>query len=373
MKIAVNTRLLLKNRLEGIGWFMYETLQRITRQHPEHEFYFIFDREYDNSFIFSDNVHPVVAFPPARHPFLFYIWFEHTIPRVLKRIGADLFISPDGYLSLRSKVKSHVVMHDLNFEHYPKDLPCLASRHYRYYFPRYALKADRIATVSEFSKADIIAQYKVPSEKIDVVFNGASEAFRILKDSEKEKIREKYTSGRPYFIFVSALSPRKNIVNLFNAFDQLKQSDNLGIKLLVVGEKMYWTNEIRNAYIKMKARDHVVFTGRLDFTELTQVVASALALTYVSYFEGFGIPIVEAFYAGTPVITSNVASMPEVAGDAALLVDPFSVESIFQAMQQMKNDENLRQSLIAKGSARAKMFTWQRSANLLWSSIQKVL
>jgi glycosyltransferase involved in cell wall biosynthesis len=372
MKIAVNTRLLLKGRLEGIGWFMYETFQRITQAHPEHEFYFIFDRNYDASFVFSKNVHPVVAFPPARHPLLFYVWFEHSVPKILKSIGADLFISPDGYLSLRANIKSHVVMHDLNFEHYPQDIPYLASKHYRYYFPRYARKADRIATVSEFSKADIISQYHVSPEKIDVVYNGASTAFCILSDAEKKLIREKHTDGHPYFVFVSALSPRKNLINLFYAFDQLKDSDNQGLKLIVVGEKMYWTNEIRNVYEQMHHKEDVIFVGRLDFNELTRVLGAALALTYVSYFEGFGIPIVEAFYAGTPVITSNVTSMPEVAGDAALLVDPFSVDSILQAMQQIANDEVLRESLIKKGSERAKMFTWQKSADLLWDSILKV-
>jgi glycosyltransferase involved in cell wall biosynthesis len=372
MKIAVNTRLLLKGRLEGIGWFMFETLKRITQQNPQHEFYFIFDREYDDLFIFSENVHPVVTFPPARHPLLFYLWFEHTIPITLKRIGADVFCSPDGYLSLRSKVRSHVVMHDLNFEHYPKDLPFLASKHYRYYFPRYAQKADRIATVSEFSKDDIINQYHVLPEKIDVVYNGASDAFRALSNTEKDDVRKKYAAGNPYFVFVSALSPRKNLVNLFYAFDQLKKSDNQGIKLLVVGEKMYWTNEIREAYSQMNYKDDVIFAGRLEFSELTRVLGSALALTYVSYFEGFGIPIVEAFYAGTPVITSNVTSMPEVAGDAALLIDPFSVNSICQAMQQIANDSLLRKSLIMKGYERAKMFSWQKSADLLWDSIQKV-
>ncbi|MFU8843541.1 MAG: glycosyltransferase family 4 protein [Bacteroidales bacterium] len=372
MKIAVNTRLLLKGRLEGIGWFMFETLKRITRQHPEHEFYFIFDRAYDESFIFSENIHPVVTFPPARHPLFFYIWFEHIIPRTLKRIKADVFFSPDGYLSLRSKVRSHVVMHDLNFEHYPEDIPYLASKHYRYYFQRYAHKADRIATVSEFSKDDIIKQYQILPEKIDVVYNGASAEFHVLSDVEKEEVKKKYTAGRPYFIFLSALSPRKNLVNLFYAFDQLKQSDNQGLKLLVVGEKMYWTHEIRDTYKQMRYRDEVIFAGRLEFGELTRVLGAALALTYVSYFEGFGIPIVEAFYSGTPVITSNVTSMPEVAGDAAILVDPFSVDSVCQAMQQIAHDGLLRKSMIIKGSERAKLFSWQKSADLLWDSIQKV-
>jgi glycosyltransferase involved in cell wall biosynthesis len=373
MKIAVNTRLLLKNKLEGIGWFTYETLQRITQQHQEHQFYFIFDRKYSEEFIFSDNITPVVISPQARHPFLYYVWFEHSIPRVLRKLKPDLFFSPDGYLSLKSNVKSMCVFHDLNFEHYPGDLPFFERKYYRHFFPKYAHKAKRIATVSEYSKHDIVKQYNVSSDKIDVVYNGANEGFLPLPESEKQKVRDQFTRGNPYFIFVSALNPRKNLVNLFKAFDNFKEQKSSPIKLLVVGEKMFWTNEIRTSYEKMKFRDEVIFSGRLDFKDLQRALASALALTYVSYFEGFGIPIVEAFYTGTPVITSNVTSMPEVAGDGALFVDPFSVQSITDALIQISENESLRQSLIEKGKIRGKEFTWQKSADRLWASIEKTV
>lgn len=373
MRIAVNTRLLLKDKLEGIGWFMFETLSRITRQHPEHEFIFIFDRKFDERFVFSDNVKPVVIAPQARHPILFYLWFEYSIPHILKKYKADIFVSPDGYLSLSTKVKSLAVMHDLNFEHYPEDIPFDARKHYKYYFPKYARKANRIATVSEYSKADIIRQYGVDENKIDVVFNGANEGFKAVSSEIAESIRQKYTGGNPYFVFVGALHPRKNLVNLFKAFDHFKQADTKGIKLLIVGEKQWWTDEIKQAYENLKYKDDVIFAGRLNINELQKVVASALALTYVSYFEGFGIPIIEAFYAGTPVITSNVTSMPEIAGDAALLIDPFSVDSISGAMLTIVNDNELRKSLIQKGHERAKDFSWQKSADKLWTSIEKLI
>jgi glycosyltransferase involved in cell wall biosynthesis len=373
MKIAVNTRLLLKNKLEGIGWFTYETLSRITRQHKEHEFYFIFDRPFSEEFIFSDNIRPVVIFPQARHPFLYYLWFEHSIPRVLNKIKPDLFLSPDGYLSLSTKIKSLQVIHDLNFEYYPQDLPFFERKYYSYFFPRFARRADRIATVSHYSKSDIMKLYNIPSGKIDVVYNGASDSFKPLPENERKRVMEKWTEGKPYFVFVGALHPRKNLVNLFKAFDSFCNSSLEGIKLLIVGEKMWWTNDIRQAYENMKHKDKVVFSGRLGFGELTQVVGSALALTYVSNFEGFGIPIMEAFYAGTPVITSNVTSMPEVAGEAALLVDPFSIESIRDALFRVSSDENLRKSLIDKGNLRKNLFTWQQSADRLWQSVEKTV
>src|ERR1035437_5428435 len=112
MNIAVNTRLLLKDRLEGMGMVMFETLKRITNQHPEHHFFFIFDRDYDEEFLFADNITPIIIGPQARHPVLFYLWFEYSIPRILKDIKADLFLSPDGYLSLSTKIKSLPIIHD---------------------------------------------------------------------------------------------------------------------------------------------------------------------------------------------------------------------------------------------------------------------
>ncbi len=373
LKIAVNTRLLIKGKLEGIGWFTYENLKRITNQHPEHQFIFIFDRKFDEEFIFSRNIHPIVAYPQARHPLLYYIWFEHVIPGVLKKTGADLFLSPDGYLSLKSKVPSMNVFHDLNFEHYPKDLPWVERRFYRHFFPEYAHKAIRIATVSEYSKKDIVSLYGVDKNKIDVVFNGANETYRPVGDDVKKATRERFSQGAPYFIFVGSLHPRKNLARLFPAFDKFKESDNQGVKLLIVGEKKWWTEAIEKAYNNLTYKDDVIFTGRLAVEDLHLVIASALALTYVSYFEGFGIPILESFYCHTPVISSKVTSMPEVAGNAAILVDPMSVSSIAEAMKRMAGDESLRKSLIEKGSERARIFSWQKSSERLWNSIETAL
>ena len=373
MKIAVNTRLLLKDKLEGIGWFSYESLRRITTQHPEHEFYFIFDRKFSDEFIFSENVIPEILFPQARHPFLYCWWFERSIPKLLKRLQPDLFLSPDGFIPVHPKVKTLAVFHDLNFEHYPEDLPLLTRKYYRYYFPKFAQNADRIATVSEYSRQDIINQYDVPAEKIDVVYDGASEAFHPLTSEEKQLTRMHYTDGRPYFLFIGSLHPRKNLANLFRAFDLFKKANPSEVQLVIVGARKWWTSEIDRAFQKMNFSDDVIFTGRLNADHLHMVLGSALGLTYVSYFEGFGIPIVEAFRCGTPVITSNVTSMPEVAGEAALLVNPFDPESIALAMYKIHQYETLRNELGERGYQRKDLFTWQKTADRLWNSIEKTI
>jgi len=373
MKIAVNTRLLLKDKLEGIGWFTYESLKRITTQHPEHEFIFIFDRKFNDEFIFSDNVTPVILFPQARHPFLYCWWFDRSIPRLLNKLQPDLFLSPDGFLPSHPKTRTLAVFHDLNFEHYPEDLPFLTRTYYRHYFPKFAQSATRIATVSEYSKQDIISQYRVPADKIDVVYDGASESFHPLTKDEKLVTLQHYTDGKPYFVFIGSLHPRKNLANLFTAFDLFKKANPSDVQLVIVGARKWWTSEIDQAFQRMNFSNDVIFTGRLTPDHLHMVLGSALGLAYVSYFEGFGIPIVEAFRCGTPVITSSVTSMPEVAGEAALLVNPFDPESIAVAMYKIYQYETLRNELGERGYQRKDLFTWQKTADRLWESIEKTI
>ena len=370
MNIAVNTRLLLKDKLEGIGWVAYETLSRIVKAHPDDEFYFIFDRKPDPKFIFAENVKPVVLFPQARHPFLYVIYFEISLKRALRKIKPDVFISTDAYLCLRSKTPQIAVFHDINFEHFPQDFPRLALWHYKKFFPKYAHKAEKIITVSEFSKQDIIDNYGVEPEKINVVYNGANEGFKPISEEERQKVRLQYTSGYQYFMFVGSLHPRKNLVRLFPAFDIFKEKTGSDVKLLIVGEKRWWTEPIQKAYEAMRHKDDVVFVGHLQIDELQRVTAAALASVYVSYFEGFGIPIIEAYKCDVPVITSNVTSMPEVAGDAALLIDPFDVESIASAMELVM-DENARNSLIEKGGERRNDFSWDKAAEGWWNVISE--
>jgi len=373
MTIAVNTRLLLKDRLEGIGWFTYESLKRITQEHPEHEFLFIFDRPYSDEFVFSENVTPIVLSPQARHPILYKIWFDWRIPGILKKHKADVFVSPDGYLSLRTDVPQLAVMHDLNFEHYPKDLPGVHGRYYRKYFPRFSKVAARIATVSEYSKKDISDLYDIDLVSIDVVYNGVGNKFKPLSQEEISAKRRELTDGKEYFVFVGSLHPRKNIHRLFRAYERFKQASGSDMKLVIVGEKFWWNEEIKEAFENISDQDDVIFCGRLNDDALVQTVGAATAMTFVPYFEGFGIPILEAFCSQIPVITANVTSMPEVAGDAALLVNPFDIDEIAVAMRLIAEDPEKRASMVRMGSTRLEQFSWDRTADLLWKSIEKIL
>lgn len=348
-------------------------MKRITTSHPEHQFYFIFDRPYNKEFIFSDNVQAIIVGPQARHPVLFYYWFEKSIPKILKQIKADIFISPDGYLSLRSNIKSIAVIHDISFMHNPTDFPFGVKNYYQYFFPRFAQKANRIVTVSEFSKQDISDQFSITPDNIDVVYNGSNEIYKPSPEPEIINSKQQYTNGFDFFIFVGALSPRKNVANLLSAFDIFKSKTKSDLKLVIVGEKMFKTKNMKDVFNEMSFKHDVIFTGRLKPNQLKDLYCEALALTFVPYFEGFGIPIIEAMNCDTAVITSNITSMPEVAGDAAMYANPLSVHSIADAMRKIYIDSTLRNQLIEKGKIQRQKFSWDKTAIKLWNSIEKVL
>ncbi|HEX2618114.1 MAG TPA: glycosyltransferase family 1 protein [Flavobacteriales bacterium] len=372
MIIAVNTRLLLPGKLEGIGWFTHETLSRIVRAHPEHRFLFLFDRKFDTRFIYGPNVQGVVVPPPTRHPLLYRIWFQWMLPRVLKKHKADLFLSPDGFLSLRTPVPQLPVIHDLNFEHYPADLPKAYSDYYRHWFPRFAQKAVRIATVSQYSKDDIATRYNVPPERIDVVHNGVGDVFAPLTAEQKLSARQRWAEGANYFICVGSLHPRKNIGNLLKAFDQVATHDR-DVRLVIVGESFWWDARMKSAWEGLQHKERVVFTGRLEQNDLREALGGALALAFVSYFEGFGIPVAEAMRCGVPVVAANATSLPEVAGEAAVYCDPFDTADIARALDEVRGDADLRAQLIIAGIERAKQFTWDRAAERLWACVQRAL
>lgn len=373
MRIVVNTRLLLPGKLDGIGWFIHETMPQIARSHPEIDFVFLFDRKPHSSLVFPENVKTHVLTPPTRHPFLWYVWFEWMIPDLLKKTNASLFLSPDGFLSLKTKIPQLPVIHDINFIHRPQDLPILTGSYYRYYFPKFAKKAARIATVSQFTSQDLHKTLSVPEDKIDVVFNGVSDAFFPPAKEESGEFRKAYTSGAEYFIYVGSMHPRKNIIGLLKAFENFKNNSKNHIKLVIVGERMFKTSEQEDFLRAMNHRKDVVFIRRLEPQELRIAIGSAKALLLVSFFEGFGLPILEAMKCDTPVICSNLSSMPEVAEDAAILVDPESTHSISDAMHRIDRDPILRNRLIKKGRKRSMHFSWMRTAEFLWQSIEKTL
>ena len=373
MTIAVNTRFLLKDRLEGIGWFTYETVRRLVKNHPEHQFLFFFDRPFDEQFIFADNIKPIVIFPPARHPFLFYLWFEFGVTDALKKHKADVFLSTDGFLSLKTKVPTLLVIHDLAHVHFPNQVKFSEQKYYNYFMPKFAKRANRIATVSEYSKTDIHQQYQIPLNNIDVVYNGVRKAFQPIDELTKTTIKAKYSKGQDYFFYIGAVHPRKNIHRVITAFDQFKKSTNSPTKLLIAGRFAWQTGVVKTAYDEAVFQKDIQFLNYVADEEVPLLMGSALGFVYVSLFEGFGIPLLEAMNCEVPIITAAVSSMPEVVGEAAITVPPESIEAIQKAMIDIYVNEEKRDYLINAGKKQKELFSWDQTANKLMDSLRNTL
>ena len=373
MTIGINTRFLLNDYLEGYGYFLKETLSRITKNHPDHQFIFIFDRPFDPEFIFAPNVKAVVAGPPARHPILWKWWYDVRIPAILKKNKADIFLSCDGFCSLTTRIPQCLVIHDLAFLHYPDFIKRSHLRFYKKYTGKYLEKASVVATVSDFSKQDILSNYNVNPAKVNVIYNAAREIFNPIDDEEKTRVKERYAGGKEYFLYTGAIHPRKNLMNLLRAFSLFKKRQESNFKLMLAG-RLAWKYEVFTRDLKSyKYRDDVILTGYLGENELSGLMAAAYALVYPSLFEGFGMPVLEAMRCHTPVITSSGTAMEEIAANAALLADPNDHNDIADKMMRLYKDETLRNQLIEKGKLVVQNFSWDRTAEMLWQCILKAV
>ena len=370
MKIAVNCWILRNKKIDGIGNFTIETLKPLLSAHPEIEFQILCDKNFTEDYFDFPNVTKHHIFPPYRHPLLYLFFMEIVVGLFLKKHKPDLFLSMEGFLCLSTKCRQLPIIYDLNFEHQPQDLPFRNRIYFRTFYPKFARKATRIVTISEYSKNDIADTYKIPLNKIDNVSCGVKENFYPLDDNLKQITRDRYTKGAEYFFFIGSMHPRKNIVRLLQAFELFKKESNAPLKLVLAGN-IFWGDEtVQPVISKINAKDDIVFTGRINDDELVNLLGSAYALTFIPTFEGFGLPIVEAFQSDVPVICSNTTSMPEVAGNAALMVDPFNTEDIAEKMAQLWNNQLIRKELIEKGRLQKNLFTWKRTSDLLYKSIQ---
>jgi glycosyltransferase involved in cell wall biosynthesis len=373
MKIAINCWVLRNKQLDGIGYFTINAVARMIRQHPDIQFQILCDKNFTEDYFQFPNVTQYRVFPPYRHPVLYLLFMETVVPFFLNRHKPDVFLSMEGFLSLFSRCKQVPLIHDINFEHKPEDLKWQNRLYFRFFFKRFARKATRIATISEYSKMDIARFYHVPSAKIDNVSGGIRDNFRPLSPAEIQDVRIQWSSGKPYFFFVGSMHPRKNIKRLLEAFSLFKEKTGSDIKLVLAGSILWKTADLKDAYESSSCKEDIIFTGRLSDDDLRKVLGAALALSFVPIFEGFGLPIVEAMQSDVPVICSNVSSMPEVAGDAALLVDPYDLNSISMAMEKIFSDAGLRALLIQRGNLQKEKFSWDRTALLLWQTLQRAV
>ncbi|MFY8191488.1 MAG: glycosyltransferase family 4 protein, partial [Bacteroidia bacterium] len=238
--------------------------------------------------------------------------------------------------------------------------------------PKFAKKASKIVTVSQFSKQDLVQTYGVLESKIEVVYNGINDGYKEIEAHLKRETKVKFSAGNEYFLFVGSMSPRKNLVRLIEAFALFKGQTQSDFKLVLAGGSFWGEEEISQEINKHQLSNEVLFTGRVSQEDLQLIMGSAYALTFVSYFEGFGIPLVEAMACSVPIICSKESCMPEIAGDAARYVDAFDVEDIAKGMKELTENNDLRKRLIEAGIAQRAKFSWKTAAEKLWQIIEQV-
>jgi glycosyltransferase involved in cell wall biosynthesis len=371
VRIAVNTRLLIKDQLEGIGWFMYQNLKRLVQNNPEFEFYFLFDRPYDPDFIFGENVTPIVLNPPARHPILWFLWFEIAIPRFIKKHQIDLFLSLDAYTSLSAQCTKITAIHDIAFMHYENQVPKVVQWFMRHFTPKYYNSSDVIITVSEASKQDLISTFGA-HKKIEVLYNAASDIYKPIEEAEKTAHKNQFTEGCPYFLYVGSIHPRKNVLNLLKSFEAYKEKYQTNHYLVLVGRWAWQSKEAFDFLQNMQNKNLVKCVAHQTPENLRYWYGAAEALVFISIYEGFGIPIVEAMACEAPIIASRSSSLPEVGGEAAIYVEPESIEEIVEALHQIQNQE-VRNKLIANGKLQILKFDWNQSAKKLEAIVKQEL
>ncbi len=348
--------------MEGIGKVTEEITSRLVRLMPEDRFTFLFDRPYDPAFIHRENIIPKVVKPPARHPLLIHAWLQWGVKQFLRKSGTDLFLSFDGFMPRGSSTPSIITIHDLAYVHFPGQNRTADLWYYRHFMPKFAKEARHIITVSEFSKQDICSHLGVNPEKVTVIYNGVDAIYQPANEPEKAAARKKYALGKDYFLYLGSIHPRKNVAGLIRAFSEYKEKTGRQEKLLISGRRGWLTGAVDNALRTSPFREDVLFTDYVPREETPELIAGASALMYVSFLEGFGLPILEAMACGVPVICSDRNAMAEVAGDCALLVDPSSTGQIAGAMAALASSPEKARALREMGLSRAASFRWDKAA-----------
>lgn len=370
MTIAVNAIFWAASNKEGYGFFVEQIFSILIKKYPEHRFILVADRPFEEEIKWPTNVKIIITGPKTKHAFSFKWWYDFALPLAIKKHKPAILIQPFGFCSLTTSTPQLLVVHDLAFRHYPQFVAGIHRWYYKYYTKKFIQKATAIATVSNFSAQDIIQHYHAAKTKIVVVYSAVKKDFVPLnKEEEKQATKNKYAEGEEYFLFTGGIHPRKNVMALLKAFSVFKKWQKSNMKLLIAGRMAWQYENFEEKLSSYKYRSDVKLLGYIETDELAKITASAYAAVYPSLWEGFGVPILEAMQSGTPIVTGNNSSLPEIGGDAALYTDVSQPEEIAKQMMLLYKDENLRSKQIEKGYAQAAKFSWEKTAALMWEQI----
>lgn len=310
-------------------------------------------------------------------PWLTRLWQRLGLPLPVEVFTGpvDIFHSPDFVLPpTRQGTRTLLTVHDLSFIRDPDSATPALRAYLERVVPRSVARADHILADSAATRQDLITLYDVPGEKVSVLYSGVSAAFRPVRDAARlAEVCARYGLRRPYILSLGTLQPRKNYIRLMRAFARARRSPALrDYQLVIAGGKGWLYAAIFAEVERLGLRDSVLFPGFVADADLPALYSAAALFVYPSLYEGFGLPVLEAMACGTPTVVSNASSLPEVAGDAALLVDPYDEAALAQALEQALSDEGLRARLVARGLEQARRFTWAAAAGQLLRLYQEL-
>ena len=367
MRIAIDVR---KLHDFGIGTYVRNLVHWLARLDRESDYVLLCRRE-DCEYV--EALGP--NFRPLPDPSGNYSVAEQfTVPFNLARVRADLFHAPHYVLPALTPCRSIVTIHDCIHLMFPQYLPGRLAYHYaRSSFWIAAHRSARILTVSEASKRDILRFCSIASDKVDVIHNAIDDRFSVPpEDAQMTRVRDRYQLHDRFLLYAGNVKPHKNVERLIDAFARLRRSGFDDIKLLITGSEVSRYATLRHAVHRYNLHKHVRFLGFLSADTLATLYHLADAFVFPSLYEGFGLPPLEAMASGTPVLTSNVSSLPEVVDDAALLVDPYDPQSIADGMRQILSDDAVRKRLVSRGHARAAGFSWEESVKRVLATYRQV-
>lgn len=362
MKIAVNTTPLLST-LTGVGNYTYQTAKALAQLAPENEYSYYYGY-YTRKLFASENkgafyeIKELVKQVPAMKKFARSIK-DNICPLTLKPF--DLYFEPN-FIPLRIRARRTVVsVMDFSFEDYPQWHPQERIEYFRKKFWKNIGRADRIIAISNFVRDEAVNKFKLPAEKVRVVRLGFNkDVFRLMAPAELAPVKAKFALPDRFMLCVGSMEPRKNLLNLLKAYLSLPVAVRKEFKLVFVGFKGWENREIMDLIEKVK--ENVVYLGYITDAELGALYNLASFFVYPSFYEGFGLPPLEAMACGCPVVVSRAASLPEVCGEAAIYVNPLDPQSIADGIQKMAMDEPLRKALRSAGLNRSEEFSWEKTA-----------
>lgn len=368
MKIGIDITPLAQSKKAGIAWYSYNLLKNLSKIDTEN-FYILYavsikkykEMKKIKEEFKQENFKVSIKFFSSK---IYNYTVQTFIPIEFYHGKFDIIHTLHPFSPVNILGKQVITIHDITPLINPDWFLPFHYEEFKFFILRAVKRADKIIADSFSTKNDLINYFKLNSEKIDVVYLAPSEIYKKLEDKEKiEDVKKKYGITKKYLLFVGTIEPRKNIIRLIDAFILIK--NKIPELQLVICGQIGWKSKIfykKMAEIPEKITKDIILTGYVPIYEMPYLYNGCEVFVYPSLYEGFGLPVIEAMACGVPVITSNISSLPEVAGNAGILVNPYNIEEIVYAIEKILTNVELRNELINKGLERAKLFSWEKTA-----------